>query len=92
MRRHARRAFGAVAAGLVGLGAVRADLLSQRMSNGFPTCRRKEQRVISVQFRLRGCVNEVRGKAPPMGGEEFTNLELYVAWRAQCLPVEPVRR
>ncbi len=54
MRRHARRAFGAVAAGLVGLGAVRADLLSQRMSNGFPTCRRKEQRVISVQFRLLG--------------------------------------
>ncbi len=23
-----------------------------------------------------------------MGGEEFTNLELYVAWRAQGLPVE----
>lgn len=51
---------------------LRADLLSQGMSNGFPTYRLKEQRVISLQFRLKGCVNDVRGEAPPMGGEEFT--------------------
>jgi sulfur-oxidizing protein SoxA len=67
---------------------LRADLLSQGMSNGFPTYRLKEQRVISLQFRLRGCVNDVRGEPPPMGGEEFTNLEFYLAWRAQGLPVE----
>jgi len=58
------------------------------MSNGFPTYRLKEQRVISLQFRLQGCVNDVRGQAPPMGGEEFTNLEFYLAWRAEGLPVE----
>jgi sulfur-oxidizing protein SoxA len=67
---------------------LRADLLSQGMSNGFPTYRLKEQRVISLQFRLQGCVNDVRGEPPPMGGEDFTNLEFYVAWRAQGLPVE----
>jgi sulfur-oxidizing protein SoxA len=67
---------------------LRADLLSQGMSNGFPTYRLKEQRVISLQYRLQGCVNDVRGQAPPMGGEEFTNLEFYLAWRAQGLPVE----
>jgi sulfur-oxidizing protein SoxA len=67
---------------------LRADLLSQGMSNGFPTYRLKEQRVISLQFRLLGCVHDVRGVAPPMGGEEFTNLEFYLAWRAQGLPVE----
>lgn len=67
---------------------LRADLLSQGMSNGFPTYRLKEQRLISLQYRLQGCVNDVRGEAPPMAGEEFTNLEFYVAWRAQGLPVE----
>jgi sulfur-oxidizing protein SoxA len=67
---------------------LRADLLSQGMSNGFPTYRLKEQRVISLQYRLQGCVNDVRGEAPPMGGEDFTNLEFYLAWRAQGLPVE----
>ncbi|WP_137127209.1 sulfur oxidation c-type cytochrome SoxA [Roseomonas sp. HF4] len=68
--------------------SLRADLLSQGMSNGFPTYRLKEQRVISLQFRLQGCVNDVRGEAPLLGGEEFTNLEFYLAWRAQGLPVE----
>ena len=67
---------------------LRADLLSQGMSNGFPTYRLKEQRVISLQFRMQGCVNDVRGEPPPMGGEELTNLEFYLAWRAQGLPVE----
>ena len=68
--------------------SLRADLLSQGMSNGFPTYRLKEQRVISLQFRLQGCVSDVRGEPPPMGGPEFTNLEFYLAWRAQGLPVE----
>lgn len=67
---------------------LRADLLSQGMSNGFPTYRLKEQRLISLQYRLQGCVNDVRGEAPAMGGEDFTNLEFYLAWRAQGLPVE----
>jgi sulfur-oxidizing protein SoxA len=67
---------------------LRADLLSQGMSNGFPTYRLKEQRVISLQFRLQGCVNDVRGEPPAMGSDEFTDLEFYLAWRAQGLPVE----
>jgi sulfur-oxidizing protein SoxA len=65
----------------------RADLLSQGMSNGFPTYRLKEQRVIALHFRLQGCVNDVRGEAPAMDSEEFTNLEFYLAWRAEGLPV-----
>ena len=67
---------------------LRADLLSQGMSNGFPTYRLKEQRVISLQFRLQGCVSDVRGEPPPMGGEDLNTLEFYLAWRAQGLPVE----
>lgn len=67
---------------------LRADLLSQGMSNGFPTYRLKEQRVISLQFRLQGCVQDVRGEPPAMGNEDLSNLEFYLAWRAQGLPVE----
>ncbi len=68
--------------------SLRAALLSQGMTNGFPTYRLKEQRVISLQFRLQGCVNDVRGEPPAMGSDEFTDLEFYLAWRAQGLPVE----
>ncbi len=67
---------------------LRADLLSQGMTNGFPTYRLREQRLISLQYRLAGCVNDVRGEAPAMGSEEFSTLEFYLAWRAQGLPVE----
>jgi len=44
--------------------------------------------LISLQFRPQGCGNDVREEAPPIGGEEFTNLEFHMAWWAQGLPVE----
>lgn len=67
---------------------LRADLLSQGMTNGFPTYRLREQRVIALQFRLQGCVNDVRGAPPALGSEDLNNLEFFLAWRAQGLPVE----
>ncbi|MDP4796143.1 MAG: sulfur oxidation c-type cytochrome SoxA [Rhodospirillales bacterium] len=69
-------------------GIIRANTLTQGQGNGFPTYRLKWQKVGSLQRRFRGCNNEVRAKPYPYGSEEYTNLELYVKWRGQGLPIE----
>jgi sulfur-oxidizing protein SoxA len=58
------------------------------MANGFPTYRLKEQQLISLQFRLIGCVRDTRAEPYPYGSDEYLDLELYLAHRAQGLPVE----
>ena len=67
---------------------LRANLLSQGMSNGFPTYRLKWQGVGSLQKRLRGCNSQVRAEPYGFGADEYVNLELYLADRARGLPVE----
>ncbi len=67
---------------------IRADLLSQGQSNGFPTYRLKWQKLGSLHRRFRGCNRQVRSTPYPAGSDEFVNLELYLAWRGQGLPVE----
>ncbi len=67
---------------------LRANLLSQGMSNGFPTYRLKWQGVGSLQRRFRGCNKQVRAEPYAYGSEEYVNLELYLADRARTLPVE----
>ncbi len=69
-------------------GQMRANILSQGQSNGFPTYRLKWQRVGSIHRRFRGCNKQVRAIPYKAGSEEYTNLELYVAWRGRGLPVE----
>lgn len=67
---------------------IRADLLSQGHSNGFPTYRLKWQKIGSLHRRMRGCNSQVRAERYPYGADEYVNLELYLAWRGQGLPVE----
>ena len=67
---------------------IRADMLSQGQSNGFPTYRHKWSKVGSIHRRIRGCMKNIRAKSYPYGSPENTALELYVAWRGQGLPIE----
>jgi sulfur-oxidizing protein SoxA len=67
---------------------IRANLLTQGQSNGFPTYRFKWQKVGSIHRRFRGCNKQVRSTPFGYGSDEYVNLELYVAWRGRDLPVE----
>ncbi len=67
---------------------IRANLLSQGQSNGFPTYRLKWQKVGSLHRRFRGCNKQVRATPFAAGSEEYVNLELYLAGRGKGLPVE----
>ncbi len=67
---------------------IRADVLSQGQSNGFPTYRLKWQKPGSIHRRFKGCNKQVRAKPYKQGTDEYTNLELYVAWRGQGLLTE----
>lgn len=67
---------------------IRGDLLGQSMANGFPTYRLREQKLISLQFRLIGCVRDTRAEPYDYGSPEYLDLELYLAHRAKDLPVE----
>ncbi|MCA1297056.1 sulfur oxidation c-type cytochrome SoxA [Stappia indica] len=67
---------------------IRADLLSQGQSNGFPTYRLKWQKMGSLHRRFKGCMDNIRAKAFKRGSDEFVALEAYLAWRGQGLSVE----
>ena len=62
--------------------------LSQGQSNGYPTYRLKWQSFGSLHRRFEGCNQEVRAATYPRGSDEYTNLELYVAWRGNGLKSE----
>lgn len=62
--------------------------LSQGQSNGYPTYRLKWQSFGSLHRRFEGCNQEVRAETYPRGSDEYTNLELYVAWRGNGLKSE----
>ena len=42
----------------------------------------------SLERRLRACLSGIRAKMLPYGSPEYLDLELYLAWRAQGLPIE----
>ncbi len=67
---------------------IRANLLSQGQSNGFPQYRLKWQSAGSLHRRFRGCNKNIRGEPYGYGSDEYVNLELYVAWRGRGLQVE----
>ncbi|MGB0749281.1 MAG: sulfur oxidation c-type cytochrome SoxA [Magnetospiraceae bacterium] len=67
---------------------VRSELLGQGMPNGFPTYRLKWQKLGSLHRRFKGCNDQIRAEPYGRGSEEYTNLELYVMWRANGLAVE----
>jgi sulfur-oxidizing protein SoxA len=67
---------------------LRAQRLSEGMSNGFPLYRLKWQSLGSLQRRVSGCMRDVRAEPYADGADEYVDLELYLAWRARGLPVE----
>jgi sulfur-oxidizing protein SoxA len=67
---------------------LRADLLSEGRSNGFPLYRLKWQRPGSFDYRMEECYGQVRATPEPYGSDELAKLQLYVAWRSNGLPIE----
>ena len=65
-----------------------AETISQGQSNAFPLYRLEWQTLGSLHRRLRACFNGVRAEPYPAGSQEFLDLELFLAWRAQGLPIE----
>jgi sulfur-oxidizing protein SoxA len=67
-------------------------LLNETMSQGqptaFPAYRLEWQGLGSLQRRIRACLFGVRAQMPAPGAPELTDVELYLAWRAQGLPLE----
>jgi sulfur-oxidizing protein SoxA len=68
--------------------SIGVENLSQGQSNGYPAYRLKWQSFGSLHRRFEGCNQEVRAEPYPRGSDEYTDLELYVAWRGNGLPSE----
>ena len=67
---------------------IRANLLTQGQSNGFPLYRLKWNGVGSIHRRFRGCNKQVRATPYGYGSDEYVNLELFVNSRGNDLLVE----
>ena len=67
---------------------LRAERLSQGHPNGYPAYRYEWQTIGSLHRRLRTCLQGVRAEPFSAGSPELTALELFLAWRAQGLPIE----
>ena len=65
-----------------------AETVSQGHGNAFPAYKLEWQTVGSLQRRIRACLFGIRAEMPPAGASELTDLELFLAWRAQGLPLE----
>ncbi len=67
---------------------LRGDVVSQGQINGFPFYRLQWRSMGSSHRMFEWCNTSMRAEPYPYGGEEYLNLELYVAWRGRGLPVE----
>lgn len=65
-----------------------AETISQGHPTGWPAYRLEWQRPGSLQRRLRACFYGVRAQLPAYDSPDLVALELYLAWRAQGLPLE----
>ena len=65
-----------------------AETLSQGHGNAFPMYRLEWQTMGSLQRRIRSCLSGIRAEMPVAGAQELTDVELFLAWRAQGLPIE----
>lgn len=66
----------------------RADLISNGLPNGYPTFRLKWQKFGSLHRRFAGCNKNIRAQPYGRGSDEYTNLELYLASRANGVASE----
>jgi len=62
--------------------------VSQGHPTAFPAYRLEWQSLGSLDRRIRACLFGVRARMPPAGSSELVDVALYLAWRAQGLPVE----
>ena len=65
-----------------------SETISQGHGNAFPAYRLEWQTVGSLQRRLRACLYGVRAEMPAEGSQTLAELELFLAWRANGLPLE----
>ena len=64
------------------------ETMSQGHGNAFPAYRLEWQGMGSLQRRIRACLFGIRAEMPPPGAPELADVELFLAWRAQGLPLE----
>ena len=64
------------------------ETISQGHGTAFPAYRLEWQGLGSLQRRIRACLFGIRAEMPAAGAAELTDLELFLAWRAEGLPVE----
>jgi len=67
---------------------IRADHLSQGNVNGFPTYRLKQNKLISLHNRFRGCIRDTRAEFPDAFSDVLMGLEVYTTWRGTGLSIE----
>ncbi len=67
---------------------IRSDYLSQGQANGFPLFRLKWQNMGTLHRRFTGCNKNIRAQPYKRGSQEYLDLELYVTWRGNGLPIE----
>jgi sulfur-oxidizing protein SoxA len=65
-----------------------SETISQGQPNAYPAYRMEWQTMGSLERRLRACLSGIRAEMLPYGSPEYLDLELYLAWRAQGLPIE----
>jgi len=65
-----------------------SETISQGHPNAYPAYRMEWQAMGSLQRRIRACLSGIRAEMLPYGSQEHLDLELFLAWRAQGLPVE----
>ncbi|MEP7206678.1 MAG: sulfur oxidation c-type cytochrome SoxA [Casimicrobiaceae bacterium] len=64
------------------------ETISQGHGTAFPAYRLEWQALGSLSRRLRACLFGVRAAMPPEGAPELADLALFLAWRAEGLPLE----
>ena len=62
--------------------------ITQGHPTGYPLYRLEWQSLGSLQRRLRACISGIRAQPYVFGAPELVELELYLMWRAQGMPVE----
>lgn len=67
---------------------LRGDVISNGLGTGYPAYRLEWNTLGSLHRRLRACSLGVRAEQLPLGSPDYLALELFLAARAQGLPVE----
>jgi sulfur-oxidizing protein SoxA len=65
-----------------------SEAVTQGQPNAYPAYRLEWQTLGSLERRLRACLSGIRAEMLPYGSPEYHDLGLFLAWRAQGLPIE----